>query len=142
MKYGIDNIIIPYKGRKIATHRYVRIYRNLNGGNYSIKQDEQVVAHTPQIMLHDCKFLVSELGQARARRDKRRNVHACIRGKISLKGGMGTTARATDFPARITYNPFEDEGFMCKNLTATPFVVTAADCVVFNSSGVGAAYTS
>jgi hypothetical protein len=146
MNIGLDNIILPFKNRQLNPNLPLEIYRNLHGGEdrkYSIRQNGLVVAHTNQIMLRDVEFKVSKAGQLKVRREKVKNVHAKATGLISLKGGMGTTALdKRGLPAKITYDPYRDDFFMCKNLTTNPVIVSGALVAIFNKDGVSAAYIS
>ena len=123
----------------------IEIYRNLHGGEsrkYSIRQNGLVVAHTNQIMIRDAVFKVAKRGKLKVRETKKKNVHATITGTISKKGGMGTTAAdKRGLPAKITYNPYEDDCFMCKNLTTDPYAIHGAMVVICNTEGVSGAYT-
>jgi hypothetical protein len=44
-----------------------------------------------------------------------------------------------DWPV-ISYNPYENDYFMCDNLVQCPFPVVGAACVMINVRGVTAAY--
>jgi len=140
---GKDNIIVPFEGRTVNPKWVVHVYRNLNkpGKVYSVRQRGRVVGHTDQLMLRKCEFIVSKAGQKRLREKQQRNVHAWVRGYIATEGGMGTTAAdLRTLPAKITYDPYTDAGFVCENLTKFPIVVKGGDCVIFNQRGVTAAY--
>lgn len=139
------NKIIPYKNRSIDFTKPVFVYRNLSAKNsnsiYSIRQNGLVIGHTGQIMLQECNFIVSQNGRERVLREKRKNVHAGIKGYI-IDSGMGTEAINKDniLPAKISYNPYENKSFICKNLTSIPFSVRQAGCVILNSFGVFGCY--
>jgi hypothetical protein len=145
---NIENIkfsnITPFKDRDINLEKTVDVYRCLNrtGSVYSIRQGGKVVAHTTHIALRDCKFVVSQSGVERVRREGHKNVHAYIRGFICIRGVF--SYGATDnkgLPAIITYNPYTDNGFMCRNLTNNGNILKAARGVIINDKGVTAAYT-
>lgn len=122
----------------------VLVYRNLNLRGkkfYSIVQNGRVVAHTTQIMLGDCKFIVRKQGQLRVRVERRKNVHALIKGRIAKRGGMGTTAADPNgLPAKIEYNPYKNEGFICKSLAYGPILIQTASVVIINQHGISAAF--
>jgi len=148
MDYGLGNNITPFKEREIDLDKSVEVYRNLNrkGRVYSIRQNGLVVGHATAVMLHDVKFRVGKSGVDRVRKNMRKNVHAWASGTIALNGGMGTTANQLDerkdtLPAKITYNPYTDYNFMCKNITSRAFPVKGAMVVAFNQMGVSGAYT-
>lgn len=83
-----DKWVIPYpvesfKGRRFDTQRKIRVYRNLNGANWSIWQDGLVRAHAERMMLTHCDFKVSRAGWARSILTGTRNVHAFVEGFLA-----------------------------------------------------------
>lgn len=143
------NRIYPYKNRVINYDNPVYIYRNLNSKalSYSIRQKGLVVAHTDAVAIRDAEFIVSEKGKARVQKEKKKNVHAFIKGLIAQNGVMGTDAvRAEEtgkqLPAKVKYNPYLDLGFYCDNLTSKPFEIVSAVGVIINKYGVSASYTN
>ena len=71
----------------------VDVYRNLHNGLYSIKARSGnfkglVVAHARQVWLNDVEFVVSEAGRARVLREKKKYVHAFVRGTLSSFRGF------------------------------------------------------
>jgi hypothetical protein len=86
----------------------VRVYRNLHKGCYSVKQGGIVRCHADNVVLYDCKFIVSKAGQRRVRDEKKKNVHAYVEGYV-------VNARKTDnlLPIHdyLYYNPYKCEGF-------------------------------
>lgn len=101
----------PFKNRKVDYEKPVSIYRNLNCKrgtvDYSVKQGKYVVAHTSSVTLRDVEFKISKAGQARARKNGIRNVHAFAHGYISL----GDPYFLDDL-IKITYNPFLNNTFI------------------------------
>ena len=89
----------------------VRVYRNLHKKCFSVKQDGLVRCHVDNVVLEDCKFIVSKAGQKRVRDEGKKNVHAFVEGFV-------VDARATDDAFSDTpwenlyYNPYECDGFM------------------------------
>lgn len=144
---GLGNRITLFKDREIDFYKPVMVYRNLNrkGKVYSIKQNGLVVAHTTCLTMSNCEFKVNQSGKKRALETTQRNVHAYIEGKITLRGIMGTTAelaeeRNYNLPAKISYYPFDEKGFVCENLSDEPYEVKGAMGVIINKYGVSAAY--
>jgi hypothetical protein len=87
----------------------VRVYRNLHKKCFSVKcmKIKRVIAHVDDITLIDATFPVSKAGRERVLRDKQKNVHAFVQGKISY----GTKL---DDGRRICYNPYKmDHFFYC-----------------------------
>jgi hypothetical protein len=102
----VINNIFPYKQRQINPKKEVEVYRCLNrrGKIYSIRQRGVVVAHTNNILLEHCEFIINEAGKKKAILTNQRNVHAYIRGRISDKN--------FETHKEIKYHPFDDAGFL------------------------------
>ena len=64
----------------------VRVYRNLNSKCVSVRQGSLVKCHTTNVVLKDCRFIVSEAGQRRVRDEQKKNVHAFIEGYVVHEG--------------------------------------------------------
>jgi hypothetical protein len=141
LKEANDNIILSFKGRTVDYSQPVKLYRNLNkkGVWYSLVQNGKTVAHTSAVCLGESKFVVREATRQRVIRNKRKEFHAYIEGKI-VSSICGTTAKRNDLPAVIVYNPFVHVGFTCPNLVSKPFIVKGARAVICNQDGVKAAY--
>jgi len=65
-------------------NKQVEVYRNLNNGRLSIRdaKTKLVLAHADVVTLTEVTFHVSEAGRQRVLRDKRKNVHAVVRGTL------------------------------------------------------------
>jgi hypothetical protein len=70
------------KRYKIDYSKYVKVYRNLHKGCWSIRQNGLVKAHADKINLFDCKFLVNKKGRLKVIKEKRKNVHAFVKGYL------------------------------------------------------------
>lgn len=124
------NKIIPFRGRAIDYTKPVWVFRNLHrDGNqkFSVVQDGLVIGHTSEIELHACRFIVREKGRLRLLVQKRKNVHAFIKGFI-----RGYPSNLSNLPARVTYNPYKYSTFVCVNLSPVPFAVHQANVVQIN----------
>lgn len=104
----------------------VFVYFNLHRKCFSIKALEgefkgRVIAHASYVSLHDCTFKVSEAGRQRVLREKRKNVHAGVVGKVEYltfdKQGdtpysQDTFVLANENPHnRVKYNPYKLDKF-------------------------------
>ena len=79
----------------------VEVYRNLHKGCLSVRCKGYVVAHLESITLEDVRFKVSASGRARVIREKRKNVHAVICGRVaSLEGTL------KPHHIKVRYNPY------------------------------------
>ena len=108
IKKGLN--LKAFKQRKINYNKPVEIYRNLNNKEYrySIRQNKLVVAHSNELKLRDCSFVVSETGRQRAVREQRKNVHAFVSGFLIKKNTpiLGETQQ------EVFYDPFQFENFI------------------------------
>ena len=89
------------------TDFYVKCYRNLNrkGVVWSLLNSKTglVDSYAHNVFLEDVTFKVSQAGRNRVLKQKRKNVHAFVTGKVCSKS-VQTWKRAT-------YNPYKDVGF-------------------------------
>jgi len=89
----------------------VEIFWNLQKKLFSIRplkgpQRGLVCMHTDLILLEDVTFAVQPAGRARVLREKRKNVHAFVRGTLVSTGAnvpVGIEEAGWDF---VTYNPY------------------------------------
>ena len=115
----------------------VEVYRNLNNGRLSIRdaKTKLVIGHADRVKLLDVTFHVSQAGRERVLREKRKNVHAVVRGyMVSALFGEGYKGRSLleyvgyGDPMRvrsyhevepIKYNPYKASAFMYKDKPVT-----------------------
>jgi len=90
--------------------RPVEVYKNLNRDCYSVRQDGIVRFHTHTICLKNVEYKVSKAGRQRVLREKRKNVHAVVKGTIvhSRELWYEKLPFAADF---VTYNPYKNDSF-------------------------------
>ena len=100
--------LIPFKGRAVDFNRVVEVYRNLHAKSadekWSIRQHGIIVAHAGEFAMRGVVFKVSEAGRQRVLRDKARNVHALLVGKIDQIG-------VELHKLKVSYNPYESRYF-------------------------------
>jgi hypothetical protein len=85
------------------------VYRNLHKKCLSVRQLGIVKCHTDSIVLHDATFVVNPAGREKVRRERKKNVHAYVKGTV-------IDARDTDvllpFPwDEVYYNPYKCDNF-------------------------------
>ena len=123
----------------------VDIYRNLHKNCWSVRSREPsqkyglVIGHATRIGLKDAKFVVSQAGRNRVLKDKRKNVHAVVRGNLIYSNYRDFTDRDMWFKyqaraenntmKRITYNPYKKSTFFW---TDTEEPVYHSKTVIFN----------
>ena len=97
------------KKYKIDYSKKVFVYKNLHKDCWSIKQNGLVKAHTDELEMWDCSFRVNQKGREKVLKEKRKNVHAGILGRIDNIGG--TVMIGTE----VTYNPYKYNSFVDNN---------------------------
>tara|TARA_B100001964_G_scaffold98085_1_gene109663 strand:+ start:69 stop:488 length:420 start_codon:yes stop_codon:yes gene_type:complete len=98
----------------------VQVYYNLHKKCLSIRYKGKVIEHAREVTLTDAKFHVSEKGRQRVLKEKRKNVHAYVSGKLKETFWF-TQAPKYVWTAkqRVTYNPYKHKSFVDK-LTLEP----------------------
>ena len=107
----------------------MQTYWNLHKKCWSLRDKGKVVAHMYCFGMLDVTFHVQPAGQARVRREGKKNVHAYAKGtyskyKVQSEGKLGR---------EITYNPYIHDTFVYKD-DLTP--VTHCDMVWFDRKNV------
>lgn len=103
-----------FKGRAIDFTQPVEIYKNLHNGLFSVRQNGLVVAHVESFCLDTVSFKVSEAGRLKVIREKKKNVHAFIRGRmfdvngVNVQGDLFSRLVANQ---AIRYNPYQADCF-------------------------------
>ena len=70
---------VPYA---LDINKPVYVYRNLHKKCWSIKQNNIVIAHCTNITLYKVTTKVSDAGRAKVLLERKKNVHAFIRGYV------------------------------------------------------------
>lgn len=77
--------------------KQVEVYRNLHNGKLSVRdrKTKRVIAHCDEVTLAGVVFSVSQAGRERVLRERKKNVHAVVRGKlIDYKGAESYKGRS------------------------------------------------
>ena len=96
-------------------------YFNLHKHCLSIRPMGGKVSHFSGVVFSDASFVVSKAGRERVIREKRKNVHAFVRGTpvTTLPVGQNGTPLVENCKAaglrRVTYNPYKYERFVIKS---------------------------
>ena len=91
----------------IDRNKIVEVYFNLHKKCWSIRQSGASVIHADFVEIKEPQFVVQQGGNARVRREKRKNVHAFVRGYLTERVGI--------FPKNqklVTYNPYKHTSFV------------------------------
>lgn len=107
----------------------VYVYRNLHKQCLSVRQDGIVMCHAENVVLMDCEFKVSLAGQKRVRDEKKKNVHA------GIKGFVVSASRANellDFGwESCYYNPYSTDWWQLENAPYDQYVDRAGWCDIY-----------
>ena len=93
----------------------VQVYYNLHKKCLSIRHKGKVIEHAQEVTLTDARFHVQQAGRERVLKQKRKNVHAYISGKLKETFWF-TQAPKYIWTAkqRVTYNPYKYKNFVNK----------------------------
>ncbi len=83
----------------------VKVYYNLHRKCFSVLSHHtgRVIGHVESIRLADVQFHVRQSGRERVLREKKKNVHAYVRGLIQ---GWDEAEDLFDLGEKISYNPY------------------------------------
>lgn len=89
----------------------VQVYRNLNNGKWSVrsKKTKKVIGHTDALSLLNPVMKVQKGGRARVLKEKRKNVHAFIEGRLRAPLINRDVIKSTFI--EISYNPYLKDSF-------------------------------
>ena len=87
-----------------------RLYWNLHKKKWSLqdRQTGRVAHHVTAYTMYDAKFVVRPAGQAKVRREGKKNVHAFAVGTGGLRDGVATCLSGRP----VTYNPYVNDTFV------------------------------
>lgn len=114
----------------LDTSKPVKIYRNLHKKCYSVQQGGRVACHTDEIGLFNCKLKVSKAGRQRVLRERRKNVHAYIVGRISA------LPQRRQWSTGLRYNPYESENWRSIDFDGERVVTEAAEVTLHRDGKV------
>ena len=87
----------------------VDVYFNLRKRVFSIRHRRKVIEHAACVVIRDPAFVVSEKGRQRVLKEKRKNIHACVRGELVYSGEM--CRWLPRLPNKAHYNPYAAPNF-------------------------------
>ena len=93
----------------------VQVYYNLHKKCLSVRYKGKVIEHAQEVTLTDARFHVQQAGRERVLKQKRKNVHAYISGKLKETFWF-TQAPKYIWTAKqhVTYNPYKYKNFVNK----------------------------
>lgn len=143
MKSGTIN---GYKAL-LANNNRADIYYNVRKKVLSVKVKGKVVEHIGIVLMENVQFVVSQAGRKRVLSSGHKNVHAYVRGRISMSG-----PRPADFDTltklleshqkdgwnieSATYDPFKYETFVLTTKPNEGTPVYKADAVLINGNEI------
>ena len=105
----------------------VQVYYNLHKKCLSVRHKGKVIEHAQEVTLTDARFHVQQAGRERVLKEKRKNVHAYVSGKLKETFWFTQAPKYTwTAKQRVTYNPYKYKNFVNKK-TLEP--VTSAEVV-------------
>ena len=100
----------------------IEVYRNLHKKCFSVRHKGRVVGYlqdSEQLSLTNVKFVVQPAGRAKVLREKKKNVHAFVRGEYTgFKNNLIEelyfgTVEELDFSS-VSYNPYKSDKFIAE----------------------------
>jgi len=94
--------------------KWVETYYNLHKHVLSVRRGGRVQLHTDTLMLEDVKFAVQPAGREKVLKQKRKNVHAFVRGNyepIKAKDIMDLSKSVYNW-VKVYYNPYKTKTFV------------------------------
>ena len=104
---------------EIDKSKKVEVYFNLHKKCWSIRQAGKPVVHSDFVEIKEPQFVVQQGGNARVRREKRKNVHAFVRGFWCDPKEQWSERLAFGYD-EVTYNPYKYDSFVLVNTGGEP----------------------
>lgn len=91
----------------------VEVYRNLHTGTWSVRDIGvgRVVAHPNEVQIANASFVVRKAGRERVLSEKRKNVHAFVRGDL-INIDKHFASDSLEDMNNVRYNPYEAGSFV------------------------------
>lgn len=106
------------------------VYRNLHNGLWSIldRKTGRVLKHQDKVFVMDALFIVRAGGRAKVLLERRKNVHAFVRGTVIETNELDLSGFVS-----VTYNPYKHSTFIQKE---TGESISASPCVIMLAQGM------
>ena len=93
----------------------VQVYYNLHKKCLSVRHKGKVIEHAQEVTLTDARFHVQQAGRERVLKQKRKNVHAYISGKLKETFWFIQAPKYIwTAKQHVTYNPYKHKSFVNK----------------------------
>ena len=101
----------------------IEVYRNLHKKCFSVRHKGKVVGYlqdSEQLSLTNVKFAVQPAGHAKVLREKKKNVHAFVRGEfVGFKNNLIEEMYIKPFDdldfSSVSYDPYKSDKFIVKS---------------------------
>jgi hypothetical protein len=97
----------------------VEVYFNLHKKTFSVRNCKTglVIAHTDNIWVEDPVFVVRKAGREKVLRERKKNVHAFVRGTWmpDLLVEDASKLHHREVSKEVTYNPYKYDSFVTKH---------------------------
>ena len=90
----------------------VEIYFNLHKRVFSVRHKGRVIEHVKSAIVRRPKFVVQAAGRAKVLREKKKNVHAFVRGEWLERWFVPETDLNSNEYNTIKYNPYKADTFI------------------------------
>lgn len=110
----------------IKAGMYVRVYFNLHRKCFSVQHKGKVIAHVADIALVDCNFKVGQAGNAKVRREGKKNVHAYVSGTVQAWDRGHREVILADNEHAVTYQPYKYNQFTLSGQEGVPISKASA----------------
>ena len=90
----------------------VDVYFNRHKSTFSIRHKGRVIEHTDTVVIKNPRFVVNESGRNRVLREKKKNVHAFVRGEYYTKEDKLNVLDGKKYWKGIYYNPYKHSSFV------------------------------
>lgn len=89
-------------------------YRNLHRDCFSLRDTKtgRVIFRETCILMRDVTFAVGKAGRLKVIKERRKNVHAGVRGRVLKLGGVDIDTSDWE---EVTYNPYKSASFYIKS---------------------------
>lgn len=109
----------------------VEVYKNLHKNCWSVRDNKtgKVIDHVNYVHLDDATFVVRPAGRAKVLQEKRKNVHAFIKGTASF---LSEHVDKVPYATQICYDPYKYDSFVIADSEEPIFT---ANTVYLNNKG-------
>lgn len=114
----VSEVYDNFEGLKETRPLKADVYRNLQRDCFSVRSREtenygEVIDHATVVFISPAEFVVQPKGRERVLEERRKNVHAFIRGRVTMNARYPDIKMSAIPMKQITYHPYERGEFYC-----------------------------